>query len=206
MKLLAVDTCSGPGSLALASDDGRCELVRLPAAWKSAVLHGELQALLQRWGCRSRDLDGYAVTSGPGTFTGLRIGLTAVKALAEVHGKPVVAVSSLELLAVAGQAAAPQAGESLWAALLDARRGQIFGALFRSDGASLRAVLPDCVCSLDRFLDRVREAGKTSGIPVRFAFAEPEPFVALLRRAGWDDAAQTIVAPQLAGVLAGIGL
>src|SRR3990172_1829154 len=107
MNLLAVDTSSGPGSLALARDDGWCEMISLPGEWKSTTLHAEIARLLDRHSLKSRDLDGYAVANGPGTFTGLRIGLTAVKALAEVHGKPIVTISTLEVLAAAARSTLP---------------------------------------------------------------------------------------------------
>ena len=77
----------------------------------------------------------FAVVAGPGSFTGLRVGLAAVKGWAEVLGRPIAAVSGLE--AVAAQA---QGEAHLLAAAIDARGGQIFGGIFRREGADGRLV------------------------------------------------------------------
>jgi tRNA threonylcarbamoyladenosine biosynthesis protein TsaB len=209
MNLLAVDTSSGQagqanqGSLALAREGGECEMVFLPGEWKSTTLHSEIAALLGLHGLRTSDLDGYAVANGPGTFTGLRIGLAAVKALAEVHRKRIVAISTLELLAAAGRDALPASFAGGLAALLDARRGQIFGALFRVEGFNLQAVIPDCVCALKAFLERVRAADCTD---VRFCATEPNRFADEITQAGWNETSCLKVDSNLAGTLARIGI
>jgi len=211
MNVLAVDTSSGQGSLALGRDDGWCEVVALTAEWKSTTLHTELVRLLARCGLKSGDIDGYAVASGPGTFTGLRIGLTAVKAFAEVHGKPIVPVSTLECLAVAGRNLLPDSFSGELAALLDARRGQIFGALFRIEGQDLRPVISDCVCSLSSFLERVDDALRgtlrnAQCTDVRFCATEMELFSNQIGISGWTQAAILAVPPILAGTLVRIGI
>lgn len=203
MILLAVDTTAGAGSLALARQNGRLDTVVLPPEWKSTTLHAELSRLLARNSIRTANLDAYAVASGPGAFTGLRVGLTAVKALAEVHAKPVVAISTLEVLAEAGRRAAlgPEGGP--WAALLDARRGQVFGAVYRAAAAGLAAVIPDSVGSLGTFLERLRAVIPMQEIPkVRFCAAEMELFAAPLRAAGWGEESLVAVSPALAPTLA----
>ena len=203
MNLLAVDTSSGQGSLALARDDGWCAVVPLTAEWKSTTLHAELACLLERHGLTSRDLDGYAVANGPGAFTGLRIGLAAVKALAEVHAKRIVTISTLEAVAEAGRELLPASFSGDLAALLDARRGQIFGALFRVEGPVLHQLIGDCVCPLRAFLERVRAIG---GADVRFCSTELDSFAVEIRAAGWSDQALLAVSPNLAGTLARIGI
>ena len=202
MNLLAVDTSSGQGSLALARDDGWCEVVPLTAEWKSTTLHAELARLLERHGLTSRDLDGYAVANGPGAFTGLRIGLAAVKALAEVHAKRIVTISTLQVVAAAGKELLPASFSGELAALLDARRGQVFGALFRVEGPVLHQLIGDCVCPLRAFLERVRATG---GADVRFCSTELDSFAVEIRSAGWSDQALLAVSPNLAGTLARIG-
>src|SRR5260370_3836525 len=74
------------------------------------------------------DVDAYAVAAGPGSFTGVRVGLTTVKAWSEVYGKRIAAVSRLEAMAAE---AAP--GSAWVAAFADARRGHAFGAIFQRD-------------------------------------------------------------------------
>lgn len=203
MNLLAVDTSSGQGSLALARDDGWCAVASLPGEWKSTTLHAEIARLLGRHGLKSRNLDGYAVANGPGTFTGLRIGLTAVKALAEVHGKPIITVSTLEVLAATGRDTLSAQFSGGLAALLDARRGQIFGALFRTEGSALLPVIPDCVCPLKIFLERVRAA---SCKELRFCARELGMFADEISQAGWNELSHVAVSPDLAGTLARMGI
>ena len=106
--LLAVDTSGKNGSLALARiepDDtaiGVLEVVPLDGGAFSAQLVPQIAALLQKHGHRQRDLEAFAVASGPGSFTGLRVGLAAIKALAEALQNPIAAVSLLEAVACGG--------------------------------------------------------------------------------------------------------
>jgi tRNA threonylcarbamoyladenosine biosynthesis protein TsaB len=138
MLTLAVDTAAEIGSIALASADGVIAEVRFEApAGSGQVLFGEIEGLLAREGVRLADIELYAAASGPGSFTGVRVGLAAVKGLAEVAGKPAVGVSSLVALAAWGSA-------ELRAPLIDAKRGEVFAALFDREGVELiqESVLP----------------------------------------------------------------
>jgi tRNA threonylcarbamoyladenosine biosynthesis protein TsaB len=125
MLLLAVDTSGKHGSIALArcGPEGGCEtieVVPLEGGTFSAQLVPQIAALLAKHGFSKQDIGGFAVASGPGSFTGLRVGLAAIKALAEVMGKPVATVSLLEAVAVSSGAT----GNLL--AALDAGRGEIY--------------------------------------------------------------------------------
>jgi tRNA threonylcarbamoyladenosine biosynthesis protein TsaB len=108
MLLLVVDTSGRNGSVALAThaeETNECsivECVALTGGAFSAELVPRMAALLARHDFDLRRVGGLAVVSGPGSFTGLRIGLAAVKALGEVIGAPIAAVSLLEVLAVSG--------------------------------------------------------------------------------------------------------
>ncbi len=127
MLLLATDTSGKNGSIALARvTPGRSEVevieaVPLAGGTFSAQLVPQIAALLEKHGYRKTDLAGFAVVSGPGSFTGLRVGLAAIKALAEVLHKPIAAVSLLEAVARSSQAHA-----RVFAAL-DAGRGEVYG-------------------------------------------------------------------------------
>jgi tRNA threonylcarbamoyladenosine biosynthesis protein TsaB len=125
MLLFAADTSGKHGSIALGQCDqgGSCkviEVVPLAGGTFSAQLVPQLAALLSKHGFRKEDIGGFAVVSGPGSFTGLRVGLAAIKALAEVTGKPIAAVSLLEAV-VCG---AKTRGTIL--AALDAGRDQVY--------------------------------------------------------------------------------
>lgn len=136
LRLIAVDTTGAFGSIALAEDGRLIEEVALDAPEGFAhILFGQIELLLKRHGRSLRDLDGLASASGPGSFTGVRVGLTAVKGLGEALGLKVAAVSNLEALAWFGT-------RLLRAPVLDARRGEVYGAVY---DASLRRVCEEVV-------------------------------------------------------------
>jgi tRNA threonylcarbamoyladenosine biosynthesis protein TsaB len=129
MLLLAIDTSGKQGSIALAragerSGDGDdvevIEIAPLVGGTFSAELIPQISDLLARNGHTKNDIGGFAVASGPGSFTGLRIGLAAVKALAEVLEKPIAAVSLLEVSAFTSGA------QGKVIAALDAGRGDVY--------------------------------------------------------------------------------
>jgi len=108
------------------------------------------ECVLKQAGLGFKDVDVYAVATGPGSFTGLRVGLTTIKGLAEVYGRRIAPVSRLEALAsVAIEASA-------WvASFYDAQRGQVFGALFRRNGDLLHQEGASCVARLEEFMETV---------------------------------------------------
>ena len=160
-RVLAVDTTHEYGSLAL--DDVVVPL-HAPSGF-AHVLYPHLRELLDRGGVRLAEVDCFAAASGPGSFTGVRVGLACIKGLAEAARKPAVAVSNLEALASLG--AAP-----LRAVLLDARRGEIYGAVYDARG---RIVVPETVGSLAQWLATL-PAGELEFISTDFAaFGEALP-------------------------------
>ena len=124
MLILGVDTSGRDGSLALAraESDSFCvlEVCPLSGGTYSAQLIPVLSSMLQKRGLQKTDLDAFAVASGPGSFTGLRVGLSAVKGLAEILRKPIASVSVLEALA----AASHENGRTI--AALDAARKEVY--------------------------------------------------------------------------------
>ncbi len=146
MLTLAVDTTAEFGSIALADEDGvRDEILLHEPKGFSGVLFHQIELLLARQEIRLEDIELFAGASGPGSFTGVRIGLAAIKGLGEVLEKPVIAVSNLEALA-ASFATGP-----LRATVIDARRGEIYGgAVFDS---SERTVVPEMVVRFPKFLE-----------------------------------------------------
>jgi tRNA threonylcarbamoyladenosine biosynthesis protein TsaB len=133
MKVLALDTTTRAGSVALivdervvderAGDASRTHVERLPA---------EIVALAAAHDLALADVDLFAVASGPGSFTGLRIGIATMQGLAFVHRRPLVGIPALEALAVLGGHGL--AGGSVVAAWMDAHRHEVFAALYRVAG------------------------------------------------------------------------
>src|SRR5690349_19696936 len=124
MLILAIDTSGREGSLALvrggAEASGVLEVVPLAGRQFSAELIPQLAAVLERHRLSKRDVEAYAVVSGPGSFTGLRVGLATVKGLAEVFQRPVASVSMLEAIALTTM----QPGRVI--AALDAGRRELY--------------------------------------------------------------------------------
>jgi tRNA threonylcarbamoyladenosine biosynthesis protein TsaB len=148
MLTLALDTTAECGSVALADRDGVREEILLEAPRGfSMVLFEAIKDLLVRRRLKLSDIELFAGASGPGSFTGVRVGLAAIKGLAEVLGKPALAISNLAALAETGSA-------PLRAAVIDAHRGEVFAALYDDAGV---AVVPEMVTPLETF--RVRIAG-----------------------------------------------
>jgi len=208
--LLAVDTSGKNGSLALAraaagrSEIDVLEVVPLAGGAFSAQLVPEMAALLEKHGYNQRDLGALIVASGPGSFTGLRVGLAAVKALAEVLQKPIVAVSVLEGVACSS------AGRGRVLALLDAGRGDVYAGDYEVDlqvgtnsGARIR-MHSERLLSWDEFIAEARlpearsELRRTGVVTPDASLAEkvraagieieliPYPHSGVLARLGWE--------------------
>jgi tRNA threonylcarbamoyladenosine biosynthesis protein TsaB len=133
MLLLAADTSGQHGSIALA----RCgpgeacnviEVVPLEGGTFSAKLVPQIAALLAKHGFSKTDVGAFAVVSGPGSFTGVRVGLAAIKALAEVLEKPIAALSLLEAMAVSG------GSQGRVMAVLDAGRRELYAGEYEVQG------------------------------------------------------------------------
>jgi tRNA threonylcarbamoyladenosine biosynthesis protein TsaB len=137
MLILGVDTSGKGGSIALVKFEGEnartLEIVPLEGGTFSAQLVPQISDALNRHSLSKRDIDAFAVASGPGSFTGLRVGLAAIKALAEVLQKPIAAVSLLE--AVARNSGTQ--GDVVTA--LDASRGEVYTAEFQVSGQQMTA-------------------------------------------------------------------
>jgi tRNA threonylcarbamoyladenosine biosynthesis protein TsaB len=135
MRVLALDTTTRAGSVALVEDDRLVDERSGDAARTHAQrLPGELTALVDANGLAWPDVDLFAVASGPGSFTGLRIGIATIQGLAFVLGRRMVAVPALEALAhLASLDVRPGAVVAAW---MDAHRHEVFAALYRVMDAS----------------------------------------------------------------------
>lgn len=133
MRILALDTASGSGSVAIADgDDFLAEITATRRETHSRYLMRIIDRALQLAGLDLKEIEGFAVTRGPGSFTGLRIGVSTVKGLAWGMQKPVVGISSLEALAMQ---AAPTS--RLICAMLDARNHEVYVGRYRFMGGRL---------------------------------------------------------------------
>lgn len=170
MNLLALDTCDSRGSVSVLRDDKVVQTVEHDTGDDYSIwLLPAIGRALQSSGVAFADIDVYVAASGPGSFTGVRVGLTTVKAWAEVTGKPIVGVSRLEALATQ---AAPRSREFV-AAFTNAQRKQIFGALYRSEGnGGLLRIGEEAVMAPEAFLAWAEE--NSSGAPIRWISTDPE--------------------------------
>ena len=153
MKLICLDTCTRALSVA-AMQDGAL----VSAMWHraqvnhSVLLMPMLSQMLETLGWDAKDVDFWAAVSGPGSFTGVRIGVSSVRALAHGWKKPVVSVNTLEALAMSFPME-----RALVVPLLDARRDQVYAAAYDMTSGFPKEVMPPCAAALDDFLKRLPE-------------------------------------------------
>jgi tRNA threonylcarbamoyladenosine biosynthesis protein TsaB len=142
MLVLALDTTTRAGSVAVAKDGRVMALLAGDAARPHAErVPADLLRALERAGAGLADVDAFAVAIGPGSFTGLRIGIAAIQGCAFAAGKLVVGVSALEALALASAPARPFADDPRIGVWMDAQRQEVFSALYRIDGSGAEARL-----------------------------------------------------------------
>jgi len=158
MLLLVTDTSGKQGRVALARAAERnrnnvnvqvIEEAALAGGMFSAQLVPQIAALLDKHRLRKTDIDAFIVISGPGSFTGLRVGLAAIKALAEILKKPIVAVSLLEVVAIAGRV------QGKIVAVLDAGRGGAYVGAYQVADEAVQ-VLQEELLSRTEFLSQAR--------------------------------------------------
>lgn len=166
--VLAIDTTGDVGSIALVGERGLIEEMVLDSPDGFAhVLFDEIERLLKRHDLNVWQINAFASASGPGSFTGVRVGLTAVKGLAEATGRKVIAVSNLQALSWHGS-------RLLRATVLDARRGEVYGGVYN---AALQLVQEEVVAQLPAWLASLPQ-GELEIVTQGFALGEvPLPVV-----------------------------
>jgi tRNA threonylcarbamoyladenosine biosynthesis protein TsaB len=171
--ILSIDTTSEFGSIALTEANVVVEEIALHAPEGFGhVLFGHIEELLDRNGTTVHQMECFAGASGPGSFTGVRVGLAAAKGLAEATGKRMVAVSNLRALASFGTA-------PLRATVIDARRGEIYGAVYNSQ---LELVIPEVVMKFDAWL-----ATLPPGYELISSITAPRALAAAIGHIAWDE-------------------
>jgi tRNA threonylcarbamoyladenosine biosynthesis protein TsaB len=153
--LLAVDTATENCGVAII-EDGRVQAelsLYLGGTTHTKRILTAIDTVLSLSGVSLADIDAFAATRGPGSFTGLRIGISTMKGLAFATGKPVVGVSSLEVLA-------HQAGGdcTLVCPMIDARRNEIYWCIYRRKGDTLICLGDEQVGPIDNLADQIDDA------------------------------------------------
>lgn len=197
MLILALDTSSFAGSLAILRDEQVLGVASLQAKEphsSSAFL--ALDSLLRELCLSPKSFDLFAVIAGPGSFTGLRVGLTVVKGLAEVYSKPIAAISALEAIAAQSKSSA-----HVLVPVLDARRGQVYFAFYRraelpaaSGGLELEG--EEFLAMQEEFLAALQSRAKRSDVASDLAsdltIVAPDPAM-LPRAASGSDTISTLL-------------
>lgn len=134
MKVLAVDTASKTASVCFAESDGKsvkliAEHTAVPKSHAQSLL-GMIRSVIETTDNTPDDVDAYAAVTGPGSFTGIRIGVSTIKGFALADNKPCVGISSLEALALSCRGIS-----GIIVPALDSRRDTYYTAIFSSDGA-----------------------------------------------------------------------
>src|SRR5208283_870077 len=149
MLIVAVDTSGRKGSIALCRGDDRSfevlQLTSLEGGTYSAQLMPRIAEALQQNKLDKTEVDGFVVVSGPGSFTGLRVGLATVKGLCEVLRKPLATVSMLEAVTLTYG----RAGQTATVAL-DAGRGEVYAGEYQVS-ASAASVVREYIAKLEAF-------------------------------------------------------
>ena len=148
MLICSVDSSATPASVCLLEDDRIIAEYYLNTGFThSQTLMAMLESVLKISGKSADDIDLYAVNSGPGSFTGVRIGVSAVKGMAYALDKPCVEVSTLESMAynLLGS-------HTIVCACMDARRRQVYHGLFRVDGDKIERLCDDTAIAVDDLL------------------------------------------------------
>ena len=164
MPTLAIDTATETLSVAL----GEGNRILADAGMKAGRAHLELllpeiERLLGRCSLRIKDVDRIIVGTGPGTFSGLRVGISTGRALAQALVSPISGSSSLQALAL-GMAPALTGDEGGLLPLIDARRGQVFTRLFRLGDDGIPKPASDIACLDPEHIGRLMASGTTDGV------------------------------------------
>jgi len=177
MIVLAIDTCETRGSVAILNDAAVLQAVpHTNTEGYSSWLLPAVDLALTSAKSTLAEVDVFAAASGPGSFTGVRIGLTTVKAWSEVFGKPIVALSRLEAVAAQSECESPYL-----ASFIDAQRGQIFGALYKRAADELTLIDQEMVASPEVFLDWVDNL--VAGTEVAWISTDPD---ILVKHVSWQ--------------------
>lgn len=156
MKILAIDTSTDYLSLAVLDGDRIIAKFHKKAKMRhSMLLVPMIDKLLKKTKLKIADMDCFAISIGPGSFTGLRIGVTVVKGLAYALKKPVVCVPTLDAIAMNAKKFI-----GTICPLLDARKNKVYACLYKSDGKSIKKISKYLLLPLDELLNKIKKYDK----------------------------------------------
>lgn len=156
MRILAIDTSTDYLSIAVMKDGsiaGRFH--KMSAMRHSSMLVPMIGRVLKKARTKITDIDCFVISAGPGSFTGLRIGVTTVKALAYALKKPVVAIPTLDIIA-----ANIRNFTGIICPVLDARKGKVYSAIYKSDGKNTKRISKHLLLSAADLLKKISRYGK----------------------------------------------
>ena len=165
MNILGIDTCCMTATAAIMSDDRLVAQVSLNnKKTHSQTIMPMIEYILEQAETDINDIDCFAAATGPGSFTGVRIGVAAIKAMAHATGKPCASVSTLEALACN-----VSEFDGIICPIMDARRGQVYNALFK--GMSLERICDDRALAMEELISELNEIDEKviflgDGLPV----------------------------------------
>lgn len=155
MLVFGIDTCCMAATAALVNEKIMvAQTVINQNKTHSQIMMPQIENMFRASEVDPKSVDAFAAAVGPGSFTGVRIGVATAKALAQASGKPCVAVSTLEALAYGSKFF-----DGIVSPILDARRDQVYNALFMG-GARLERLCADRALALDELLAELKDAGK----------------------------------------------
>ncbi len=162
MKILAFECSAKQASVAIAENEKiLAEFYSNVGLTHSQTLMPMLESALTACGLDIEDIDGFCVAHGPGSFTGLRIGMSAIKGLTIANDKPCVGVSTLFAMAHCNSAY-----NGIIAACMDARCNQCYCGLFLSDGEKITRLTDDMALPLEEFYNIIKDEAQRLNLPV----------------------------------------
>ena len=152
MKVLSVEASGSTASVSILSEKGILGEINLNFKMQhSVLLMPMIEQLLKETSLTISDVDGFVVSKGPGSFTGLRIGMATVKGLALGSQKPVVAVSSLDALAYG-----IYTEEGIICSIMDALRSNVYYSLYKVKSGNLESIKEVSTCSLEELIEELK--------------------------------------------------
>lgn len=160
MNILAFDTASISGAVAIMKDDKIIAHTQLNIGLThSEQLLPTVHSLMEMTGMTMAELDTVAITCGPGSFTGLRIGFSTAKGMALGLGKPLIPISTLDVLAQNGKGV-----NGLIVPIMNARRNQVYTAIYKSDGAAVQRKSDYQAIGIDVLLQEIKKLPEVSQV------------------------------------------